>query len=296
MPLGKSLGNLLGDYFGDEAVSLNIENGQPQVHLQDQTLVTKIPVEKIKLNPYQTRSQFDFTKIQSLADSIKHSGLIHPIVVLSRKIEPKDVEDPQVEYILLAGERRLRACKLLDHKEIWAVIKAEESLTSSQQAMITAVENLQREDLTPIELAKTYQMLMQTQNLDEEALAETLGFSTQYVKNYLRLLTLSLPVQQALLDRLIGEGQARFLVGLPETRQIDLLEVIIEKSLTVKEIIQLLKREQATSNLNQTSKNLPHNLNTEVVSKAQRLAEHFPKAKLKCTGDENKGKIVITWG
>jgi ParB family chromosome partitioning protein len=297
MPLGKSLGNLLGDYFGDEAITLNQLEPDQNIQFDEHTQMVRVPIESIKLNPFQTRTQFDFEKIQTLAQSIKQNGLIHPIVVLRRTqtvIENEPATAPT--YMLLAGERRLRATKILEWSHIWAVVKDEANLSSAQQAMITAMENLQREDLSPIELARTFEMLMKTQGINEEQLAQTMGNSTQHIKNYLRLLTLSLPVQQALLDRVIGEGQARHLVGLPETRQIDVLSVIIEKSLTVKEIIELLKKEAGTPTPIPVSKNLPHNLNPEVITRAQKLAEQFPKSKLKCTGDDKKGKIVISWG
>jgi ParB family chromosome partitioning protein len=288
MPLGKSLGNILGDYFGEETVRLNPSG---DLSLGETTLVAKIPIKSIKLNPYQTRTQFDFEKIQSLAESIKKSGLIHPVVVLSRQIEKQG--QIELEYTLLAGERRLRACKMLDFTEILAIIKPEESLDAKQQAMLTAVENLQREDLSPIELAKTFQMLMSTQNLDEAGLAETLGNSVQYVKNYLRLLTLSKPVQEALLDRQIGEGQARHLVGLSDEKQLELLELIIEKEMTVKEIQNYLKA--PTPQPAPAVKSLIHNIRPEFVNKAQKLAELFPNSKLQCSGDEKAGKIVISW-
>ncbi len=285
MPLGKSLGNILGDYFGEEALELN----QSENIGLSQSLATYIPISEVQMSPFQTRTSFDFEKIQNLAENIKESGLIHPILVVVKESAKKD----EKEYILVAGERRLRACKLLGWKEIMAIVRPANSLTQQQQAMLSALENLQREDLSAIELANTYKMLMQTQNIDEEQLAKTLGNSIQYIKNYLRLLTLSKPVQQALSSKAIGEGQARHLVGLSEEKQAEILEEIIKKDLTVKEIIALLDKPKRVFK-DRDIKNL-HNLNQEIVKRVDDIAKSFPKAKIKIEGDDKKGKIVISW-
>jgi ParB family chromosome partitioning protein len=287
MPLGKNLSNIIGDYFGEETVALN-QNPTRTVDFDEKTTAANILISEIGPNPFQTRTNFEFEKIQSLAESIRENGLIHPIVVLRRK-EPGD----NLPYVLLAGERRLRACKMLNFTEILAVIKTEDTLSQSQQALLTAAENLQREDLSPLELAQTFAMLMKTQNLSEDGLATLLGYSAQHIKNYIRLLTLSSPVQQALLEKKLTEGQARHLVGLPESRQQEILEQILLKQLTVKEIVALLNKRPTPAPI---VKNAVHNLPNEIINRAQKLAEHFPGAKLKCTGDEKKGKIVIQWG
>jgi len=290
MPLGKSLGNILGDYFGQETVNLG---NASEIQIPSNSITLNIPIQEIKFNPFQTRTIFDFEKIQSLAQNIKENGLIQPIVVISYH----SPETQKQEYILLAGERRLRACKLLGWEEILAVVRPQDSLTDSQQAMLSAMENLQREDLSPIELASTFKMLKETQNLDESALAEMLGNSVQYVKNYLRLLSLTPMVQQALLDKVIGEGQARHLVGLEDSRQKEVLAQIIAGDLTVKEIIALLKKDAGSVPTPETIEivNKFHNLKPETVLKANRLAAEFPNARVKCVGDEKAGKIIISW-
>ena len=115
MALGKSLGNILGDYFGQENITLS---NQEEIFGAN-TLVTLLPIDQIQPSPYQTRSVFEDKKIKKLAESIKSSGLIHPILVLKKQ----KTEDEEFEYILLAGERRLRACKSLEYKDILAIIK-----------------------------------------------------------------------------------------------------------------------------------------------------------------------------
>ncbi len=294
MALGKSLGNILGDYFGQESVTL----GNQESNFGKDTLVTLLPINSINPSPFQTRSIFEDNKINKLAASIKESGLIHPILVLKRDKDSIDESADGFEYTLLAGERRLRACKSLGFTEILCIIKPFDSLSGKQQAMLAAVENLQREDLSPIELAGTFLMLMQTQNFDEQELADNLGHSLQYVKNYIRLLTLDQTVQQALLERKIGEGQARFLVGLEPNLQIKLLQRIIAEELTVKEISAItsqLKSAEAVKPVLTPKLKTVTKFSPDIIVKAQKLAEIFPNAVLKCTGSEEEGKIVISW-
>lgn len=291
MALGKSLGNILGDYFGDEVVSLN-EQEQSKVQITHGD-IRNIAIKEIKLSPFQTRRNFDDDKIKSLANSIKQTGLIHPIIVLQQTIKLDD-DNTKIEFILIAGERRLRACKLLGVKDIMVLIKKEEELSDSQHAMLTAMENLEREDLNPIELANTFIMLMQTQVLDEKGVADLLKTSPQYVKNYLRLLTLVEQVQDAIMMGKIGEGQARHLVGLDMDKQLEMLDLIIQKELTIREIIEILSKKPLKDANKFISKN--HNINPEYFRRAQKLATFFPNSKLKCAGDDDKGKIIISWG
>ena len=299
MALGKNLGNLLGDYFGEysEGESLLSETKNfRQINVQDtsqtavfgDSLIQSIPVDKITLNPYQTRTQFDFEKIQALAESIKTTGLLNPIIVSKRG----------ENYILLAGERRLRAVKLLGQTEILAIVKPDEQLTEADKVLISATENLQREDLTPIELACTYKSLLTVLQIDEKELAERLGVTAQYIKNYLRLLTLSREVQKALLERKIGEGHARHLVGLPEEQQEMALKIILERDLSVREIIELVKKMQQNSQVNRNrlakTEAIP-NLEPEILQTLDTLKRRLPNAQIKFFGSERKGKLVISW-
>lgn len=283
MALGKSLGNILGDYFGEETVQL-----------QSNALLTSyIAVNDIETSPHQTRSEFDDDKLKELAHSIKTNGLVHPIVVIKKT----SIEGDEKRYRLLVGERRLRAVRYLGNTTILAVIREERSLSTSQQALITATENLQREDLSPIELAQTFEMLLSSQAIDETKLSQQLNTSAQYIKNYLRLLTLCDEVKQALLKKQIGEGHARHLVGLAPNLQQKILESIISEDLTVKEIEQLVKKinsESLPKSIHREPKQ--HLISNEILSHAERLAQLFPKSKLKYSGNNKKGKITISWG
>jgi ParB family transcriptional regulator, chromosome partitioning protein len=287
MALGKSLGNILGDYFGDEVVELNAKDkGKIQIGNEE---VKNIPIKDIKLSPFQTRRLFKKEKVISLAESIRNSGLIHPVIVVLKT--PEKAGDKE-EYTLVAGERRLRAVQYLGSSEIMAMVKKESLLDDSQHAMLTAMENLEREDLNPIELANTFVMLMQTQIMDEHALADMLQVSFQYVRNYLRLLQLSEPVQEALQGGLIGEGQARHLTGLSEARQREMLKLIVEKQLTVKEIEAMLA---AKPKAGKPIAVVSHNISKSYISKAQSLVTTIPNSKMRASGNDKHGRIVISW-
>ncbi len=305
MALGKSLDNILGDYFGEEVVELSETKATAAAKkkkaatpnsstapVDTKTVVRDIAIADIELSPYQTRKQFNVEKLRSLSQSIKESGLIHPVIALERESQ----EDGQKPYLLIAGERRLRACGDLGHKSIMTVVKLEKELTSNQHALLTAMENLQREDLNPIELAHTFEMLMETQNLTEDGIAEMLEHSAQYVKNYLRLLTLTEPVQRALENGLMGEGQARHLVGLEDHIQLQLLDIIVQKQLTVREVQDLIQKMQNPLKEENRFLKQVHNISNDYYKRAEKLASYFPNSKLKCSGDDTNGKIVISWG
>jgi ParB family transcriptional regulator, chromosome partitioning protein len=273
MALGKSLNNILGDYFGDDT----------DLHLtKAHTVVEEVPLGEIKVTEYQMRSAFDEKSIQSLSWSIKESGLIHPVLLLKEK----------KGYTLISGERRFRAVQLLGLKTIPAIIKQIDSLTKDQQATLTAVENLQREDLSPLEQAKTYEILMRTKKITDVELAEFFNFSTQHIRNYLRLLTTSAKVQQALQVRQISEGQARLLTPLKHEIQDQIMVQIITKEMTVKEIIELIHR---LKNPVEKSKPIKHSVSHLIVNQAEKIAKQFGNSKVKISGDENEGKIIIAW-
>jgi len=275
MALGKKLDNILGDYFGDEQVDL--QESQKE-------LARMIPISKIKLNPFQTRRSFDETAIHTLAESIKEGGLINPILVL------EDYNKKDQPFLLLTGERRLRATKKNGEERILAIVRPLEEIRKDKQALITAFENLEREDLSPIELSETFKMLLDTQNLEVDSLAKKLSKSVQYIKNYLRLLDLSETVKDLLLDKKLTEGQARHLVGLKEEKQNEFAKIIIEKGLTVKEVIKLIKSPNKSSKLE-----IQHNVSAQNVLKIQSLASKFPNSKVKFEGDDKRGRVVISW-
>ncbi len=275
MALGKSLGNILGDYFGDTNGSL---------HLMDGDKLSDIEINKIKITENQTREFFDDEKIQSLANSIKEVGLINPVTVIQK-------ED---EFIIISGERRFLAYKSLGKTSIPAIIKDPKNLSKEKQAMITAMENLFREDLSPLEQAKTYSMIMKINKLNENELAEKLGFSSQYVRNYLRLLTTSKKVQDALLEKKLTEGQARHLVSLAPKDQDEILIKIIEKELTVKQIEKLIMELNVKPKVYNKTESyiIPDKINKQLNT----FLKVLPNAKVEYYGTEEKGRMTLKWG
>jgi ParB family transcriptional regulator, chromosome partitioning protein len=276
MALGKKLDSIIGDYFGQESISVDSNHQR----------IEEIEIASIGLNPYQTRRRFDSDSIKYLAQDIAKNGLIQPIVVM----------EVNGNYQLIAGERRLRAYQELKLPTIPCIIKY--NVTIQQQAILMAMENLQREDLSAIEKAETYQMLLRTSKISTAELAKDLGYSEQYLKNHLRLLELEEVVKDALLHKKMTEGQARHLVHESKSVQEQLTKRIITEQLTVKEISALLKEsnQKPQAKSTETSYSKHHKINKMLFLKAQRLCQEIEGATMKCLGDDNKGKITIKWG
>ncbi|WAA09539.1 nucleoid occlusion protein [Fervidibacillus albus] len=187
-------------------------------------VITQIPISRIRPNRYQPRTIFDEEKIHELAKTIHTHGIIQPIVV--RKVEGDF-------YEIIAGERRFRAVKTLDWETVPAIIR---DMNDKETASMALIENLQREELSPIEEAIAYQKLIDIHGLTQEALAQRLGKGQSTVANKLRLLKLPEKVQEALLNKEITERHARALIPLKDAnKQQKLLEEIIEKHLNVKQ-------------------------------------------------------------
>ncbi|KAB7665300.1 nucleoid occlusion protein [Bacillus sp. B1-b2] len=186
--------------------------------------VKRIPINQIVPNRFQPRTVFDNEKIEELARTIHTHGIIQPIVV--REFE-------QSKYEIIAGERRWRAMKFLGWDEAPAIIK---NMNDTETASVALIENLQREELSPIEEAVAYGKLLELHNLTQEALAQRLGKGQSTVANKLRLLKLPEEIQDALLSKQISERHARSMIPLKEKeKQVYLLQEIIEKSLNVKQ-------------------------------------------------------------
>jgi ParB family chromosome partitioning protein len=189
----------------------------------------KIDVSAIRPNPYQPRKTFDQVAIEELSESIATYGLLQPIVVV------EDIDG----YVLVAGERRLRATKYLGHDEIKAIV-SDVNIESLRELAI--IENIQRENLNPIELANSYYELLQEHGLTHDELASRVHKSRAQITNTLRLLTLSETVKQALLHEKISQGHAKVLVGVSEENQDILVESIIGQKLSVREVEQIVRQ------------------------------------------------------
>src|SRR6478735_2741455 len=209
----------------DEDIHVEIETVQDEnveKVLRDE--VKQIRVSSIIPNRYQPRTVFNEAKIEELALTIHTHGIIQPIVV-----RPTEGE----EYELIAGERRWRAVQSLGWDVVPAIVK---DFNDTETASVALIENLQREELSPIEEAMAYGKLLELHHLTQEALAQRLGKGQSTVANKLRLLKLPQQVQDALLNKLITERHARSLIPLKDPeKQVKLLEEIIVKGLNVKQ-------------------------------------------------------------
>ena len=189
-----------------------------------ETDINEISIHRIKPNPYQPRLRFDETKLRELAESIKEHGVVQAVVV-----------SPEGDnYVLVAGERRFRAAQMVGLQTIPAVIK---ELSESAMLEIALIENLQREDLNPIEEASAYRRLMDEFNLTQEELARRVGKSRSAIANTVRLLALSKPIIEALVRGDINAGQARPLAGLTDAAaQEKAALLVLSKGLTAREV------------------------------------------------------------
>ena len=203
----------------------DIENYQKKPGTKKPTL---IPVKEIRTNPFQPRKFFDQEKIVKLAQSIKANGLIQPIVVI------KDVKG----YVLVVGERRLRAHKLNKAQNIAAIVV---KVSQQQLQNLALIENIQREDLNPIEEAKALKEILNTQKITQEKLGAEIGKSRSYITNSLRLLTLPKEVQKLVISNDLSVGHVKVLLGLSDPIQImELAKKIIYNELTVRDLEKLI--------------------------------------------------------
>ena len=209
---------------GDQKVEFEKELDQElELDVVRNEEIKRIPIDRIVPNRFQPRTVFDDEKIEELSRTIHTHGIIQPIVV--RQFDGN--------YEIIAGERRFRAMKKLGWDEAPAIIK---NYTDRETASVALIENLQREELSPIEEAMAYGKLLELHNLTQEALAQRLGKGQSTVANKLRLLKLPQPIQESLLNKEITERHARALIPLKDPqKQVALLQDIIEKNLNVKQ-------------------------------------------------------------
>lgn len=279
--LGKGLGALLGDSAPAKDKTVNEETTVQQVVEK----LDEISVEQIERNPYQPRLEFTDEALKELADSIRVQGIIQPITV--RKLNDES-------YQLISGERRLQASKLAGLEKIPAFIRA---ASDSQMLEMALIENIQREDLNPIEVALSYQRLIVECNLKQEELGDRVGKKRATVTNYLRLLKLPPEVQENLRKKKITTGHAKCLVGLENIDlQLTLCDKIIDEQLSVRKTEQLVNSIiQGKDPLNKKTKPKELPLNFELSKLQSDLTSHFgTEVKVRATGAE-KGEIKIPY-
>lgn len=260
--LGRGLEAILGDidndYFSSSAFPL-------------------IPVDLIESNPFQPRTDFDEDALYDLAESIKHFGIIQPITV--RKINEN-------KYQLISGERRLRAAKLANLTEIPAFVKDADDDTLLELAL---VENIQRQDLNAIEIANSYQKLLEEFNLTQEELSSRVGKNRATISNYLRILNLPPAIQAAIRYEKITMGHARALASIDDDE--DLMNIFKK---TIDEGLSVRKVEELVANLKNKSA-VKHSTKNNVSEKTEKILNNLKEkynieAKSKVT---SKGKVIV---
>lgn len=265
------LGKGLNALFGEE-IEEKIENISG-----NQKVASELKVTDIEPNLDQPRKHFDEEKIEELSASIKENGLIQPIVV-------SKVNDT---YKIIAGERRWRAARLAGLKTVPVYIK--EDIDDQKLLELALIENLQRQDLNPLEEANAYQMLINDYNVTQEKVAEIVGRSRPAISNSIRLLSLDERVKQMLIGGRISEAHARAIVPINSgDKQYELALLIEKKGLSVREIEMLMKKRKKTKKTEDFedvfTKNIEENMKEYLGTKVNLIT----KAK-------GKGKIVIEY-
>lgn len=271
--LGRGLSALLKDPAND-IQSIDDKNADKVVGN-----IVELDIDSIEINPFQPRSNFNEEALQELAISIKELGVIQPITV--RKLDFN-------KYQLISGERRLRASKQAGFTTIPAYIRI---ANDNESLMMALVENIQRHDLDPIEVALSYQRLIDEIGLTQEQMSEKVGKKRSTITNYLRLLKLDPIIQTGMRDGFISMGHGRALINIEDTdAQIDIYRKIVSQSLSVRETENLVKAYQ--EGLKPKAKKQTKSFELPETSKMA-LSEFFgTKTEIKATAN-GKGKIII---
>ena len=269
-----SLNKGLEALLGDVAESKNLEKPQKNVKQETKEKSSEILLSQIRANQYQPRTSFDQKKLEELAESIKKHGVIQPVLV--RK-DGKGFE-------LVAGERRFRAAKLAKLKKIPVVVS---NISDVQSLEIAILENIQREDLNPLEVAKGYQRLKDEFGYTQEAVAKSVGKPRSSVANSLRLLTLSPKIQDEIDKGAISEGHAKVLLSVDGVKAEQLLMRIISENLSVRDL-----EKQITENPSQTSKK--EKKSRDELNLESALSSRIG-SKVTIEDKDGKGKMVIKY-
>jgi len=260
--LGKGLGALLD--------SENI--------LMGSSAISELKINDIEPNREQPRKQFDQEKLMGLAESIKQHGVVQPIIV----------KKTETGYSIIAGERRWRSAKIAGLKTIPAIIK---DISTREIMEIALIENIQREDLNPVEEAEAYQKLMGEHGLTQESLSKIVGKSRTAIANSVRLLSLTDKVKDMLIGELLTPGHARTLITIEnEEKQKSLANIIVEKNLSVRETEKLINDQ---TNQRKRKKNSPDR-DANILDIEEKL-KSILGTKVDLQHYSNRGKIIIEY-
>ena len=283
--LGKGLSALLGDAGNLDSLRSPVGYVNKDVvgtkDPQDTADVLRIPVNMIEPNPFQPRMSFDQDSLQELAASIRTFGLIQPITVRKKSAD---------RYQIISGERRFKACQLAGMDMVPAYIR-----DANDQGMLemAIVENIQRENLDPIEVAMSYQRLIDECRLTQEQMADRVGKKRASVTNYLRLLKLPAKVQHDLKVGLLSVGHAKVLLGLDDAvLQEKLCDFVIKNSLSVRQLEDKIKELQAQQQ-NEVKPKKEVNLPDEYYRVLEHIGKFFDKSISLKRADSGKGTMTI---
>ncbi len=273
--LGKGLSALFAETEEDYGKSLIFD----ETPTESDKSVVEVEIDKVFANPNQPRKSFDETALRELADSIAKHGVIMPIIV----------NKSGDRYMIIAGERRFRASKLAGLSRVPVIVK---QYDERQIKEISLIENLQREDLNPIEAAMAMRALMDDYGLTQEELSERIGKSRPAIANSLRLLSLCPEIRKLVANGKLSAGHARALITLPVEQQIAIGTQAAEKGLSVRDVEQLVKDyfSPPEEKKKKEKKELSVELK-ELISDMQRTLG----TKVNAIGNDNKGRIYIDY-
>lgn len=248
----------------------------------DSEIILNLDINLIRANVNQPRKHFDDEKLVELANSIKEHGIIQPLVVKKHNNI----------YTIIAGERRWRAAKLLNLKEVPVIVK---DMTDVQVMEVSLIENIIREDLNPIEEAMAYKKLIDEFNLTQENISKQVSKSRSAIANSLRLLNLDERIQSYLIDGVISEGHGRCILAINDKdKQFELVQKVIDENLNVRQTESLVK----SFDKNKTNENTNEKCKQEDVflkDLTSKLQNHFDTKVNINNKSKNKGKIEIEY-
>ncbi len=243
----------------------------------DTRSVLEVDITDIIPNQNQPRVSFDDEKLLDLANSIKEKGVIQPLIVTSSN----------GKYQIIAGERRWRAAGIAGLKKVPVIVKSIDS--EKEKLELALIENIQREDLNPVEVAKAYKSLMEKYDYTQEQLSQIVGKNRSTIANSLRLLTLHPKILEALSQNLISEGHARTLVGLESSVALQILQKIIDKKLSVRDVENLVKK------LNSPKKAEKEQSVDIFIENIRREMEEILRSKINIKPSKKGGKIELIY-
>lgn len=281
----KKLGRGLSALFGESKAQKDISSFAAK---EEGNSIEMISLSRIVAGVYQPRRIFNQSELEELADSIRENGLIQPIIV-------RKTDDEDYHYEIIAGERRFRACKITGLLEIPVIIK---KINNHEALEMAIVENIQRKDLTLMEEAISYKQLIEEFSYTQEQVSKRVGKSRSHIANLLRLLSLPKSVHDLLNQDLLSMGHARAIVNSEDPEK--LAKVIIEQSLTVRDVEDLVRGDKFDENISNDLVSIRKEtkirlVNSEhLLSMENKLAEFFGmEAKISYNSFKNSGKITL---